>query len=82
MKIELDKEADAAFIYFKENLEEGEAIKTISLDENLNVDLDKEGKILGIEVLNASKKLSKSLTETTWILKKTKNLKILLYKDF
>jgi len=63
MRVELDKEADAAFVYFKENVAEGEVAKTISLDENLNVDLDKNGKILGIEVLNASKTISKPLKE-------------------
>lgn len=63
MKIELDKEADAAFVYFKENIAEGEVAKTISLDENLNVDLDKEDKILGIEILNASKTISKPIKE-------------------
>ncbi len=47
MKIEFDKEADAAFVYFKE-IKAGEAVRTISLNSNLNVDLDKDGKISGI----------------------------------
>jgi len=64
MKIEIDKEADTAFVYFKD-IGEGEVTKTISLNENLNVDLDREGKILGIEVLNASKTLPKSLEEAS-----------------
>jgi len=56
MRIEYDKEADAAYIYFKD-ISEGEIVQTISLNESVNVDLDKEGKTLGIEILDASKNL-------------------------
>lgn len=59
MRIELDKETDAAFVYFKE-ISPGEVKKTISLDSYFNVDLDGEGKILGIEILNASKNMPKT----------------------
>jgi len=54
MKIEYDKEADAAYIYLKD-IEEGEVASTISLSGSLNIDLDKEGKTIGIEILDASK---------------------------
>lgn len=56
MKITLDKEADAAYIYFKE-ISDGEVANTISLNESVNIDLDKDGKTIGIEILNASKNL-------------------------
>ncbi len=56
MKIEYDKEADAAYIYFKE-IAKGEVVQTISLNDSVNIDLDKEGKTLGIEILDASKNL-------------------------
>ena len=56
MKIEYDKDVDAAYIYFKE-ISTGEVAKTISLNESVNVDMDKDGKTLGIEILNASKNL-------------------------
>tara|TARA_Y100000310_G_C20114867_1_gene548814 strand:+ start:121 stop:327 length:207 start_codon:yes stop_codon:yes gene_type:complete len=56
MKTEYDKEADAAYIYFKE-IEEGEIVQTVSLNESVNIDLDAEGKTLGIEILSASKNL-------------------------
>jgi len=59
MKTEIDKEANAAYIYFKE-ISEGEVKNTISLNESINIDLDKEGKIIGIEILEASKNLPKS----------------------
>jgi len=56
MRITYDKEADAAYIYFKE-ISPGEVAETISLNETVNVDRDKEGKTLGIEILEASKNL-------------------------
>ena len=56
MKITYDKEADAVYIYFKE-IAEGEVVQTISLNESVNIDLGKDGKTLGIEILNASKNL-------------------------
>jgi uncharacterized protein YuzE len=59
MKIEFDKEADAAFVYFRD-ISAGEVKKTISLNEYLNIDLDSEGKILGIEILNVSKNMPKT----------------------
>lgn len=59
MKIEAkyDKEADAAYLSLKK-IKKGEAVKTISLNEDIIIDLDKKGKILGIEILNASKTLA------------------------
>lgn len=56
MNITFDKEADAAYIYFKE-IAEGEVASTISLNESVNIDLDANGKTLGIEILDASKNL-------------------------
>ena len=59
MRIEFDKEADAAYIYFKE-IGNGEVVETITLNDSVNVDLDKEGKVLGIEILDASEHLPSS----------------------
>ena len=56
MKITYDKEADAAYIYFKEVSTE-EVSQTISLNDSVNIDLDKDGKTLGIEILDATKNL-------------------------
>lgn len=58
MKFEFDKEADAAYIYLKGNIEEGEASKTICINENIILDFNSTNKLIGIEVLNASKTLS------------------------
>ena len=59
MRTEFDKEADAAYIYFKE-IGEGEVAETISLNDSVNIDLDKSGKVLGIEILDASEHLPSS----------------------
>jgi uncharacterized protein YuzE len=59
MRTEFDKEADAAYIYFKE-IGNGEVAETISLNESINIDMDKNGKVLGIEIIDASKHLPAS----------------------
>lgn len=59
MKIQLDKEADAAYFFIKNKIKKGEVFKTISLDKSINVDLDRKSRILGIEILNVSKTLAK-----------------------
>ena len=63
MKLTYDKEADAAYIYIKDKITAGEATKTISLDENIKIDFDRHKKLLGIEILSASKMLPKILLE-------------------
>ena len=59
MKFEYDKEADAAYIYLEYPIKEGEAKKTIELNENIILDFDEKGKLLGVEILDASKVLNK-----------------------
>ncbi len=56
MKVEIDTVADAGYISFKD-IAEGEVVTTISLNDDINVDLDKDKKILGIEILQVSKNL-------------------------
>lgn len=63
MKVTFDKEANAVYIYFKE-IAEGEVKNTISLNESVNINLDKEGKTLGIEILNATKNLPSEVINT------------------
>ena len=63
MRITFDSDADSAYIYFKE-ISFGEVAKTISLNDSMNVDLDNEGKTLGIEIINASKTLPENTLKT------------------
>ncbi|MFH1187200.1 MAG: DUF2283 domain-containing protein [Candidatus Levyibacteriota bacterium] len=68
MKFEYDKEADAAYICMEDSIANGQVQKTIELDDNIIVDFDKNGKLLGIEILSASKVLhQKSLLEAQFI---------------
>jgi len=59
MKTEFDQEADTAYIYFKE-IADGEVAETITLNDSVNADLDKNGMVLGIGIINASKHLPSS----------------------
>ena len=53
MKITYDKIADAMYIY----LNKAKVFKTVSITDRLLIDLDKKGKILGIEILDASSQI-------------------------
>ena len=54
MKIEYDKEADALYI----QLREASVEDNIDIEEGVTVDLDEKKHIVGIEILDASKRLS------------------------
>ena len=41
MKVTYDPDADAAYIYLKFPVKRGEAVKTLSFNKNINIDLDK-----------------------------------------
>lgn len=56
MKIKYDKIADAIYI----NLNKKKVKKTIKLKNRLFVDVDDEGKIIGIEILSASLQIPKN----------------------
>ena len=49
MKIEYDSEIDALYI----RLQEKYVDRTVEIEEGLNIDLDKSGKMIGFEVLDA-----------------------------
>ncbi len=65
MRFTYDGEADAAYIYLVD-IPPGGAKKTYvcdaeEVDGMINLDFDAEGRLLGIEVLNASRKLPRGL---------------------
>ena len=55
MEINYDKEADAMYIEFRK----GEFNKNKKIDDFTIIDLDKNGNLLGIELLDASKRIPK-----------------------
>ena len=56
MKIEYDKEVDALYI----RLQEKYVARTLEIEEGLNLDLDEEGKLIGLEVLDATERYTLS----------------------
>lgn len=56
MRIEYDKEADALYI----QLREVDVDDNIDIEEGITVDLDKNRHVVGIEILDARRKLSLS----------------------
>ena len=64
MKLTYDKDADAAYLYLVPRIAKGGARKTIVGEgeaEGINLDLDGGGRLLGIEVLGASRRLPAAL---------------------
>jgi len=56
VKIEYDKEVDALYI----RLQEKYVARTLEIEEGLNLDLDEEGKLIGLEVLDATERYTLS----------------------
>jgi uncharacterized protein YuzE len=56
MEITYDKKADAMYIYFQKGKKPA---STVELADLLIADLDKKGKVIGVEVLAASKQVKK-----------------------
>lgn len=59
MKIEYDPERDLLYIYFAEA--ETKAAQTITIAPGVHVDFDKDSKLVGIEVIEASKVMGKKI---------------------
>ena len=65
MKIEYDPEADALYIQIRE----ARADDNIDIEEGVTVDVDADRHIVGVEILDASKRLSPSDLTSITILK-------------
>ena len=52
--IEYDPEADAAYVRLLEK--DGNVNETVEFDDGMQADLDAEGRVIGIEILNFSKR--------------------------
>jgi uncharacterized protein YuzE len=66
VRVTYDPEADAAYFYLVEEIRLGEAVRTVSVDPQsiggmVNLDLDADGRILGLEVLDASRLLRRDV---------------------
>jgi len=56
MKIEYSKQADAIYVYFKEDF----VASSKEIEDGVVIDFDKEGQLIGIEVLDVSQRFSLS----------------------
>lgn len=56
MKIEYSKEADALYVYFKEEF----VAKSKEIEDGIVIDFDEKGQLIGIEVLDVSHRFSLS----------------------
>jgi uncharacterized protein YuzE len=67
MKITYDREANAAYIYLVPIANGGVAqtypCDPVEVNGMINLDFDREGRLLGIEVLDASHKLPKAVLD-------------------
>ena len=52
MKIEYDREVDALYV----RLQEKYVARTVEIEEGLNLDLDDRGKLIGLEILDATER--------------------------
>ena len=71
IKVLYDPEVDAATIYLKD-VHGGESVKTYPCDPlevngEINLDFNEEGRLVAIEVLDASRKLPKNILENAII---------------
>ena len=53
MKISYDKNVDALYFQFNDNSPDG----VVEIRDEINLDISIDGKIIGIEILNASQKI-------------------------
>ena len=54
MKIEYDKEVDSLYI----RIQEKEVSRTKEIEEGINIDMDDQGKIIGLEIIGATERYS------------------------
>ena len=55
MKIEYDKEVDALYI----RIQEKTVARTREIEEGINLDLDAEGRVIGLEIIGAIERYSR-----------------------
>ncbi|MFD0851147.1 DUF2283 domain-containing protein [Actinomadura adrarensis] len=71
LKVTYDRQANAAYIHFQDPVQAGTpgaavqmyACDPVAVDGMINLDFDKEGRVIGIEVLAARSKLPKYLLD-------------------
>lgn len=57
MKVTYNPELNIGYIQLREALKDGEHVDTISISDEMNIDIAPDGRIFGIELLNANEQL-------------------------
>ncbi|MGB3682439.1 MAG: DUF2283 domain-containing protein [Rubrobacteraceae bacterium] len=55
MRIELDIEANALYLYIRDEIRDGEAVRTLEVEEGVYLDLDVDNHPLGLEFIHADR---------------------------
>lgn len=53
MRIELDTEANALYLYIQDEIRDGEAVRTLEVEDGVYLDLDADNRPLGLEFIQA-----------------------------
>lgn len=53
MRIELDTEANALYLYIRDEIQDEEAVRTLEIEEGVYLDLDAGNRPLGLEFVHA-----------------------------
>ena len=53
MRIELDTEANALYLYIQDEIRDGEVVRTLEVEEGVYLDLDADNHPLGLEFVHA-----------------------------
>ena len=53
MRIELDTKANALYLYIRDEIRDGEAVRTLEVEEGVYLDLDADNHPLGLEFVHA-----------------------------
>ncbi|MGB3635686.1 MAG: DUF2283 domain-containing protein [Rubrobacteraceae bacterium] len=53
MRIELDTEANAFYLYIRDEIQDEEAVRTLEVEDGVYLDLDSDNRPLGLEFIHA-----------------------------
>ena len=53
MRLDLDTEANSLYPYIREEVRDGEAVRTLEVEDGVYLDLDSENRPLGLEFIHA-----------------------------
>ncbi len=57
MRVTYNPELNIGYIQLRDALKEGEHVDTIQISDEMNIDMTPDGRIFGIELLNANEQL-------------------------